>query len=164
MTFKSRTNQYLIENAASSRARCRRCKQPIPNGALRLRIVAFVCPGRSTAFFRCCLDAKLAAAVLAVYGSAARVPCASQVDAGRAVQMRAALQLAAGEPPEEPLLERARRRAGGPQLTTTHPPPAGGGEAAHLSPQTLDLRPQTSDSDLRPQTSDLRPQTLDLRP
>ena len=124
MTFKSRTNQYLIENAASSRARCRRCKQPIPNGALRLRIVAFVCPGRSTAFFRCCLDAKLAAAVLAVYGSAARVPCASQVDAGRAAQMRAALQLAAGEPPEEPLLERARRRAGGPQLTTTHPPEA----------------------------------------
>ena len=149
MTFKSRTNQYLIENAASSRARCRRCKQPIPNGALRLRIVAFVCPGRSTAFFRCCLDAKLAAAVLAVYGSAERVPCASQVDAGRAARMRAALQLAAGEPPEEPLLERARRRAGGPQLTTTHPPPAGGGEAAHLSPQTLDLRPQTSDSDLK---------------
>ena len=98
MTFKSRTNQYLIENAASSRARCRRCKQPIPNGALRLRIVAFVCPGRSTAFFRCCLDAKLAAAVLAVHGSAERVPCASTMDAGRAAQMRL-------------LLERAGRRA-----------------------------------------------------
>ena len=102
MTFKSRTNQYLIENATSSRARCRRCKQPIPNGALRLRIVAFVCPGRSTAFFRCCLDAKLAAAVLAVYGSAARVPCAPTVDAARADQMRNALSLAAREPPEGP--------------------------------------------------------------
>ena len=122
MAFKSRNNQYLIEEASSGRSRCRRCRTHIPKGALRLRVVAFVCPGRSTAFFRCCLDAKLAAAVLAVYGSAERVPCASQVDAGRAAQMRASLQLAAGEPPEEPLLERARRCAGGPQLATTHPP------------------------------------------
>ena len=94
MSFKSRDNRFLIEEASSGRARCRRCKQPIPNGALRLRIVAFVCPGRSTAFFRCCLDAKLAAAVLAVYGSAARVPCAPTVDAARADQMRNALSLA----------------------------------------------------------------------
>ena len=125
MTFKSRTNQYLIENAASSRARCRRCKQPIPNGALRLRIVAFVCPGRSTAFFRCCLDAKLAAAVLAVYGSAARVPCAPTVDAARADQMRNALSLAAGSRRRGPLIERAKHCAG--EHTSPDHTPAGGG-------------------------------------
>ena len=48
------------------------------------------------------LEAKLAAAVLAVYGSAERVPCASQVDAGRAAHVRNALSLAAREPPEGP--------------------------------------------------------------
>ena len=104
MTFKTRANAFLIEDAASARARCRRCRRTIAKGALRLRIVAFVRPGHSTAFFRCadCVDHKLAAAVLAVCWSAERVPCASQVDAGRAARMRAALQLAAGEPPEEP--------------------------------------------------------------
>jgi hypothetical protein len=98
MSFKSRDNRFLIEEASSGRARCRRCRKPIAKGALRLRIVAFVCPGRTHAFFRCCVDAKLAAAVLAVHGSAERVPCASTMDAGRAAQMRL-------------LLERAGRRA-----------------------------------------------------
>ena len=50
-------------------------------------------PSRPHAFFRCCVDAKLAAAVLAVYGSAKRVPCVSTMDAGRAAQMRDALSL-----------------------------------------------------------------------
>ena len=109
MPFKSRKNQYLIEEAPSARARCRRCRKPIPKGALRLRIVAFVCPGRTHAFFRCCVDAKLAAAALAVYGSAERVPCVSTMDAGRAAQMRL-------------LLERAGRRAVAPAARTAHPP------------------------------------------
>ena len=126
MAFKTRANAFLIEDAASARARCRRCRRTIAKGALRLRIVAFVRPGHSTAFFRCadCVDHKLACAVLGAYGAADRVPSASRMRVERAAQMRAALQLAAGEPPEEPLLERARRRAGGPQLTTTHPPEA----------------------------------------
>lgn len=89
MSFKSRKNQYLIEEASSGRAHCRRCRKPIPQGALRLRVLAFVCPGRTHAFFRCCVDAKLAAAVLAVYGSAERVPS----NTNRAAQMRAALSL-----------------------------------------------------------------------
>ena len=74
-----------------------------------MRIVAFVCPGRTHAFFRCCVDAKLAAAVLAVHGSAERVPCVSTMDAGRAAQMRL-------------LLERAGRRAVAPAARTAHPP------------------------------------------
>jgi hypothetical protein len=93
MSFKSRDNRFLIEEASSGRARCRRCRKPIAKGALRMRIVAFVCPGRTHAFFRCscCVDAKLAAAVLAVHGSAERVPCVSTMDAGRAAQMWNAL-------------------------------------------------------------------------
>ena len=105
MPFKSRKNRYLIEEASSGRARCRRCRKPIPKGAPRLRIVAFVCPGRTHAFFRCCVEAELAAAVLALHGSAERVPCASTMDAGRAAQMRL-------------LLERAGRRAVAPATGT----------------------------------------------
>ena len=109
MSFKSRQNRFLIEEASSGRARCRRCRKPIAKGALRMRIVAFVCPGRTHAFFRCCVDAKLAAAALAVYGSAERVACVSTMDAGRAAQMRL-------------LLERAGRRAVAPAARTAHPP------------------------------------------
>ena len=74
MPFKGRPNDYQIEEATSDRAKCRRCNKKIGKGALRLRIVAFVCPGRSTAFFRCaeCVDPKLAAAVLNVCGAAGR--------------------------------------------------------------------------------------------
>ena len=100
MPFKVRPNDYQIEEAASGRAECRRCHKKIGKGALRLRIVAFVCPGRSTAFFRCaeCVDPKLAAAVLTVCGAAERVPCTSKMEATRADQLRKALSLAAQDP------------------------------------------------------------------
>ena len=97
MPFKGRPNDYQIEEATSGRAVCRRCHKKIAKGGLRLRIVAFVCPGRSTAFFRCaeCVDPKLAAAVLKVCGAAERVPCTSKLEAARADQLRKALSLAA---------------------------------------------------------------------
>ena len=96
MAFKTRKNQYLIEAASSGRARCRRCREPIPKGALRIRILAFVSPGRTTALFRCCVDSKLVAAVLSVYGTADRVPCSSSLEPSRAEQMRVLL----AAPPE----------------------------------------------------------------
>ena len=78
MTFKTRPSVYCISLAPSSRARCRSCKRRVEKGEVRIAITAFVRPGRSTKLVRCvrtrCLDAKFAAAVLSVYGSATRVP------------------------------------------------------------------------------------------
>ena len=85
MTFKAKPNAYCIELATSSRAACRRCRSPIAKGMPRLRITAFVCPGRATGFFRCaaaaCLaDPRLAAAVVAACGSIERLPAKPTVD------------------------------------------------------------------------------------
>ena len=77
MAFKTRPSVYRIDIAPTSRARCRGpCKQTICKGDLRIAITAFVRPNRSTLLARCyhCIDARFASAVLAVYGTADRVP------------------------------------------------------------------------------------------
>ena len=76
MGFKARKSTYRIGIAPTGRARCRGCKRLIALGETRIVITAFVLPGRVTMLSRCscCIDARLAAAVLDVYGTADRVP------------------------------------------------------------------------------------------
>ena len=74
--FRTQPSTYAIGVAPTGRARCRRCARRIEKGEVRVEIRAFVRPGRRTLLFRCadCLDARFAAAVLAVHGRAERVP------------------------------------------------------------------------------------------
>ena len=74
--FRQRPSTYKISAAPTGRARCRRCRRRIEKGATRVEIRAFVRPGRRTLLLRCadCVDARFAAAVLAVHGRAERVP------------------------------------------------------------------------------------------
>lgn len=94
MTFKQRPSTYHISLAPTSRARCRACKSRVEKGQLRVTITAFVRPGRSTQFVRCvhCLDAKFGAAVLAVYGTATRLPAAADVAVEDAAAVRSRLE------------------------------------------------------------------------
>ena len=95
MAFKTRPSVYRIDIAPTSRARCRGpCKQPICKGDLRIAITAFVRPNRSTLLARCChcIDARFASAVLAVYGTADRVPAAQGVSEEGAAQVRVTLK------------------------------------------------------------------------
>ena len=96
MPFKARPSVYRIDIAPTSRARCRGpCKQHIHKGQLRIAITAFVRPNRSTQLVRCCrcIDSRFARAVLAVYGSADRVP-AHGVTEDAAARVHAALKAA----------------------------------------------------------------------
>ena len=70
------------------------CKQTICKGDLRFAITAFVRPNRSTLLARCChcIDARFASAVLAVYGTANRVPAAQGVSEEGAAQVRVTLK------------------------------------------------------------------------
>ena len=90
---------HLIEYAPSSRARCRRCRNAVAKGALRVRTTAFVCPQRATCFVRCmpCIDRQFAASVLAVYKEACRVPCNPSVSDTDVATARASLERAAAE-------------------------------------------------------------------
>ena len=95
MAFKTRPSVYRIDVAPTSRARCRGpCKQTICKGDLRIAITAFVRPNRSTLLARCChcIDARFASAVLAVYGTADRVPAAQGVSEEGAAQVRVTLK------------------------------------------------------------------------
>jgi len=95
MAFKTRPSVYRIDIAPTSRARCRGpCKQPICKGDLRIAITAFVRPNRSTLLARCChcIDTRFASAVLAVYGTADRVPAAQGVSEEGAAQVRVTLK------------------------------------------------------------------------
>ena len=67
--FQQRPSTYKISAAPTGRARCRRCRRCIEKGATRVEICAFVRPGRRTLLLRCadCVDARFAAAVLAVH-------------------------------------------------------------------------------------------------
>ena len=97
--FRTRASTYKISSAPTARARCRRCARRIEKGGVRIEIRAFVRPGRRTLLFRCaaCVDARFAAAVLAVHGSAERVPVqAGLVGSTEARRVRDALA-AAGE-------------------------------------------------------------------
>ena len=95
MTFKTRPSTYRLSLAPTGRAHCRGCKRRVDKGELRFTITAFVRPGRSTCLVRCCkcIDAKFARAVLAVYGTAARVPADACVATAAADGVRAALAL-----------------------------------------------------------------------
>ena len=99
MPFSTRPSTYRIEAAPTGRARCRRCKQCLPKGELRMAITAFVRPGRSTRLYRCarpaCIDAAFASAVLAVYCTASRVPAAQGVSDEDAARVRVTLENAA---------------------------------------------------------------------
>ena len=99
MTFKQRPSTYRISIAPSNRARCRACKRRVDKGELRIAITAFVRPGRSTQLVRCvqCVDARFGAAMLAVYGTPARVPAEASVSVADATAVRTRLQHIAGE-------------------------------------------------------------------
>jgi len=95
MTFRTRPSTYRISLAPTSRAKCRKYIQVLAKGTPRITTTAFVMPGRSTVFARCaprCVDAKFAAAVLAVYKSAARVPSDPTVAGDVAKRVRSALE------------------------------------------------------------------------
>lgn len=106
MTFKTRPNKYCISIAPTSGARCRRCRNTILKGAVRIATHAFVRPQRATVFFRCapaCIDRQFAAAVLRQYGRADRVPSAASVPHDEASDIKRVLQeLGAAEPPPPP--------------------------------------------------------------
>ena len=67
----------------------RSLRRRIEKGAARVEIRAFVRPGRRTLLLRCadCVDARFAAAVLAVHGRAERVPVEAAL-AGSAEALR----------------------------------------------------------------------------
>ena len=97
--FRTRASTYKISSAPTARARCRRCARRIDKGAVRIEISAFVRPGRRTPLFRCadCLDARFAAAVLAVHGRAERVPVqAGLVGSAEAQRVQRAIDAASG--------------------------------------------------------------------
>tara|TARA_B110001452_G_scaffold212356_1_gene182944 strand:+ start:159 stop:464 length:306 start_codon:yes stop_codon:yes gene_type:complete len=93
MGFKTRPSTFRIGIAPTGRARCRGCKRTIPKGATRILVTAFVLPGRVTMLSRCscCIDARLAAAVLDVYGTAERVPVEPGVGDTELARVRARL-------------------------------------------------------------------------
>ena len=100
--FKERRSTYRISVAPTGRGRCRRCRKPIPKGATRLEVNAFVRPGRHTLLLRCtetgCVDARLAVAVLAVYEHASNVPVNSALNGSAEVlRVQREISRAAGE-------------------------------------------------------------------
>ena len=48
MTFKAQPSRFAVSIAPTNRARCKRCRQTISKGALRVVESAFVRPGRRT--------------------------------------------------------------------------------------------------------------------
>ena len=92
--FRSQPNTHEICIAPSGRAKCRKCKGMVAKGSVRIATTAFVRPGRATMFVRhaCCVDGSFARAVLAVYGSAARVKATSGVSEKEASRVRAAIE------------------------------------------------------------------------
>ena len=92
--FRPRPSTDKISAAPTGRARCRRCRRRIEKGATRIEIRAFVRPGRRTLLLRCadCVDARFAAAVLAVHGRAERVPVEAAL-AGTAEAQRVQLAI-----------------------------------------------------------------------
>ena len=90
MTFSTRPSTYRISLAPTGRACCRKCKQTIRKGAVRLEISVFVRPGRYTLLLRCasCIDTAMARAILKVYKSASNVPAEPSVDQATAIRAR----------------------------------------------------------------------------
>ena len=81
MTFKTGPSTYRISLAPTGRACCRKCKQAIHKGAVRLEVCVFVRPGHAFIALRfLCIDSAMARAILKVYKSASRVPAAPSID------------------------------------------------------------------------------------
>ena len=84
MVFTTKHSTYRISHAPTGRGKCRKCKQLISKGAVRIEICAFVRPGRSTLLLRCtsskCIDERLCASILAVYANVNRVPVEVDLD------------------------------------------------------------------------------------
>jgi hypothetical protein len=99
MTFKARPNVHAIDLAPTGRARCRECRQLVPEGRVRVATTAFIRPGRSTRFVRCgtaaCLSPAFATAVLAVYRDAGRISASPDVPLEVASAVRLAITAAA---------------------------------------------------------------------
>ena len=94
MTFRTRPSTYRIDEAPTSRAKCRKCKRTLAKGDPRVTTTAFVMPGRSTVFARCapcCIDKKFAAAVLSVYKRTDLVPADPAIDSAVLESVRIAL-------------------------------------------------------------------------
>ena len=83
MPLFQHANAYRIESSASGRSTCRACKKNISKGALRVRTIARVKPGRSACFFRhaSCVSSAFAKAVLSAYARAESIPREPGLDA-----------------------------------------------------------------------------------
>lgn len=97
LSFKQRPSTCRISIAPTGRGHCRKCRKPIPKGATRVEVCAFVRPGRSTVLLRCtaCIDTRFATGVLAVYKRADRVPAAAGLEGMEASSVRNAITAAA---------------------------------------------------------------------
>ena len=91
--FRTQASKYWVGTAPTGRAKCRTCKQIIEKGEVRLVALAFVCPGRSCKLVNHsrCVTAKLANAVLGVYGDVDRVPMSKDVTEQEQSAMRVRL-------------------------------------------------------------------------
>ena len=80
--MKTQASKFHLGVAPTGQARCRRCRQRISKGALRLVTTCFVKCGVSRRFFRCgaCCDRKLANVVAGACGVVANLPVAAGVD------------------------------------------------------------------------------------
>ena len=98
--FKERRSTYRISVAPTGRGRCRRCRKPIPKGATRLEVNAFVRPGRYTLLLRCtetgCVNAHLAVAILSVYVHTSRVPTDAALSDSEVLRVQCEISQAAG--------------------------------------------------------------------
>ena len=91
--MKTKQNSYHIGIAPTSRARCRVCKRQMQKGCTRLVTTAYVKDNHTVRFTRCvpCIDARLASAVVNVYGSATRIPSTPDVAPDTAKEIRATI-------------------------------------------------------------------------
>ena len=117
--MKTKESSYHIGIAPTSRARCRRCKCQVQKGSARIVTTALVQHGHTVRFTRCitCIDAPLAAAIVRVYGSLARIPSTLDVNSDTADAIRAtvAARLADGATPSQsPVMRLPHNRSASP--------------------------------------------------
>ena len=100
MVFRSQPHTHMIGIAPSGRATCRKCKGRVSKGSVRIATTAFVRPGRSTVFVRHpeCVDDVFATALLAVYGTTARVRVGKDVGEVDASHVRKLIESRVADP------------------------------------------------------------------
>ena len=93
VVMKAKQSYYHIGTAPTARARCRKCKRQVQKGSTRIVTTAFVKHNHTVRFTRCvlCIDAKLAAAIVNVYGSATRIQSTPDVTPDKAEEIRATI-------------------------------------------------------------------------